>query len=89
LSNKEALNSFATAAGLVPSQIRDVHTPWQYPDLATALKGIMSAGVSVKAIEHSSEEAVSAAYSKALAQFTLPDGSVLLNASFRYLVAHA
>jgi len=89
LSDKEALNSFAVEAGLVPSTIIDVHTPWQYPDLDTALKGVMSAGVSVRAMEYSSEEAVEKAYSDALSQFRLSDGSYSLGASFRYLVAYA
>ncbi len=87
LSEEEALRGFAVAAGLVPTAVIDVDSPWKYPDLATAIRGVMSAGVSARAIEHSSEEAVESAYSEALRPFCKADGSCWFGASFRYLVS--
>ncbi len=89
LSDEVALRDFSTSAGLAPEAVVDVHSPWQYPDLETALKGVMSAGVAVRAMEHTSEEAVRTAYADALAGFCKSDGSILLGASFRYLIARA
>lgn len=89
LSEEQALRGFAIAAGLEPSAVFDVDSPWHYPDLATAVRGIMSAGVSVRAMEHSSEEAVESAYSEALSPFCKADGTCAFGASFRYLVAKA
>lgn len=89
LSDESLLRSFAADAGLSPAEILDVESPWQYPDLATALKGLKSSGVSVKAIENSSEEAVDSAHTEALASFRQSDGSYTIGASFRCLIAHA
>ena len=89
LSEEAALRAFAVAAGLAPKAVVDVDSPWHYPDLATALRGLMSAGVSVRAMQHSSEAAVESAYAEALRPFCNADGSYSLGASFRYLVAEA
>lgn len=89
LSEEKALRGFAIAAGLKPTAVFDVDSPWQYPDLATAIRGVMSAGVSARAVEHSSEEAVESAYSEALSPFCKADGTCSFGASFRYLVAEA
>ena len=87
LSGEATLRGFASFAGLSPTEVFDVSAPWQYPDLATALRGLKSAGVSVCAIEHSSEEAVDLAYSKSLEPFRRPDGSYRIGATYRCLVS--
>jgi SAM-dependent methyltransferase len=89
LSEDSTLRAFATKAGLEPIEVFDVDSPWRYPDLATALRGLKSSGVSEKAICNSSEEAVDAAHADALAQFRQEDGSYTIGASFRCLIAHA
>ena len=89
LSEDATLHAFATAAGLEPTEMFDVESPWRYPDLATALRGLKSSGVSVKAIGNSSEEAVDSAHTDALAAFRQSDGSYTIGASFRCLIAHA
>jgi SAM-dependent methyltransferase len=87
LSNESTLRDFAASAGLTPGGVFDVSEPWHYPDLDTALRGLKSAGVAVRAIEHSSEAAVDAAYSKSLEPFRQSDGTYRVGATFRCLVA--
>ncbi len=87
LSDEVALRAFAKAGGLTPGAVFDVETHWSYPDEATALRGLGSAGVAVRAVEHSGAEAFIAAHRAALAPFRLPDGSIRIAARFRCLVA--
>lgn len=89
LSDESVLRSFAADAGLSPTEIFDVDSPWQYPDLETALRGLKSSGVSEKAIGNSSEDAVDAAHTDALTPFRQLDGSYTIGANFRCLIAHA
>jgi SAM-dependent methyltransferase len=87
LSDPTALHAFATAGGLVPLEVNDVETPWHYPDERTAIRGLGSSGVAVKAIQHSGEDAFIAAIAGFLAPFRRPDGSISFGARARYLVA--
>jgi len=89
LSDEFVLRSFATDAGLRPLEILDVESPWYYPDLATGIKGLRSSGVATKAIENSNEESVDLAHAAALKSFRQPDGSYIIEASFRCLLAQA
>jgi len=89
LSNEAALRAFAEAAGLTPVEIFDVESPWVYPNLETAMRGLRSSGVAARAIEHSSVEAVDAAQEKALAPFRREDGRYVVGARFRCLVTRA
>ena len=87
LSDEASLRAFAEAGGLTPLEMVDVDTPWHYPDLATALRGMASSGVAVKAAEHSGEDALTSAMTEFLKPFQKPDGSITFGASARYLVA--
>lgn len=87
LSDETALRAFAAAGGLTPGAVFDVDTHWSYPDEATALRGLGSAGVAVRAIEHSGADAFIAAHRAALAPFRQPDGGFRIGARFRCLVA--
>ncbi|WP_270933620.1 class I SAM-dependent methyltransferase [Falsiroseomonas oryzae] len=87
LSDEAALRGFVAAGGLIPGVVFDVQTHWAYPDEATALRGLGSAGVAVRAIEHSGEAAFVTAHCAALAPFRQPDGSFRVAARFRCLVA--
>lgn len=89
LSDEAALRAFAAGAGLDPVEVFDVDSPWQYPDLATALRGLKSSGVAVRAVENSSEDDVDSAHSRALAPFRQSDGSYRIGATFRCLLARA
>jgi SAM-dependent methyltransferase len=87
LSEEAALRAFAAAGGLTPGAVFDVDTHWAYPDEATALRGLGSAGVAVRAVEHSGHDAFVAAHRAALAPFRQPDGGFRVGARFRCLVA--
>lgn len=87
LSDETALRGFAQAGGLTPIEVRDVDTPWHYPDLATALRGMASSGVAVRAAQHSGEAALMAAMTDFLTPFQRTDGTIGFGARARYLVA--
>lgn len=69
LSDETALRDFAGAGGLTPGAVFDVDTHWSYPDEATGLRGLGSAGVAVRAIEHAGCEAFIDAHRAAIAPF--------------------
>ena len=87
LSDEAALRRFATDAGLRPFEVFDVDSPFIYPDLDTAVRGLNSSGVAARAMEHASEEAVTQAHRAALAPFRQPDGGYRIAAYFRCLLA--
>jgi hypothetical protein len=87
LSDEGALRAFAIAGGLAPAAVFDVNTHWFYRDEATALRGLGSSGVAIRAVEHSGAEAFDHAHRTALAPFRQPDGSFRMTARFRCLVA--
>lgn len=87
LSEEASLRAFAKAGGLIPLEVHDVDTPWHYPDLATALRGMASSGVAAKAVQHSGEDALIDAMTEFLVPFQRLDGSIGFGARARYLVA--
>jgi hypothetical protein len=88
LSDEAALRAFAAAAGLTPIEVFDIESPWHYQNLSIALHGLKSAGVTVRAMETSGEEAVDKAHRKALEPFRQSDGSYRIGATFRCLLTH-
>lgn len=88
LSDENALRAFAAQGGLEPAEIADVGCTWTYPDLETALRGLGSSGVAIRAQEYSSEDAVNRAHTAALIPFRQADGSYQIAASYRWLIAH-
>ena len=89
LSDPEALRRLVAAAGWQPIEVRDTQTAWQYPDLATALRGLASSGVAARAIAQSGAAAVDAAHERALAPFRRSDGSYRIGAGFRWILAQS
>jgi SAM-dependent methyltransferase len=79
LSEKGKLEELTARAGLTQREVFDVDSPWSYPDLATALKGLGSSGVAVEAAETSGQAA--------LAPFVQPDGGYRIGATLRLLMA--
>ncbi len=86
LSYPGALVALMSDAGLLEVTIADVPGDWSYPDEATALRGLLSAGPVVKAIEYAGEDAVRAAIAAAVAPFRRRDGGYRLQNTFRYAV---
>lgn len=87
LSDEAALRRFATDAGLRPVEVFDVDSPWIYADDAAAVRGLTSTGNAIRAMEHTSEDRVIAAYTTAIAPFRQADGSIRASAWFRCLLA--
>jgi SAM-dependent methyltransferase len=87
LSDESALRKFAADAGLKPMEVFDVDSPFVYADEATAVRGLNSSGVAARAMENSSEQAVTEAHAKAIVPFRQPDGSYRIKATFRCLLA--
>lgn len=83
LSDATILRQFATDAGLEPIEVFDVDSPWIYADQTAAMRGLMSTGNAVRAMEQIDEQLVTQAYAKALAPFLQPDGRYRATAWFR------
>jgi ubiquinone/menaquinone biosynthesis C-methylase UbiE len=84
----EGLQRFAEDAGLVgPFEAGQSETEWSYPDLATAVRGLNSAGSAKLAADRTSEEAVTHAHEAAVRPHVKPDGTVRLTATFQYIIA--
>lgn len=84
-----ALEALAAEAGLGPQEAGEAECPFVYPDLETALRGLLSAGPAVKAIAVAGEEQVRDAVMRAIAPFASAGGGYRLENTFRYLVAIA
>jgi SAM-dependent methyltransferase len=89
LSEDAALRRLVSEAGMTPGEINDVDCPWVYQDAETALRGLLSAGPAVKAIQTSGEDRVGEAVLTALEPFKSKSGGYRLENRFRYVVARA
>ncbi len=89
LSEHGQLEALAREAGLEPLDAQAVECVWSYPDLDTALRGLLSAGPAVEAIQTASEPRVRDAVSEAIRPFRTASGGYRLENEFRYLVAKA
>lgn len=86
----EKLHELAMAAGLHDARVVDVDWTWDYhTDLATALRGLLSPGLSTIAIAAAGEEAVRRAITEALEPFKTDSGGYRLRNELHCLVARA
>jgi SAM-dependent methyltransferase len=86
ISGPESLEAIASGAGLIPIDGAEVEMPFLYPDLETALRGVLSAGPAARAIALAGEKRVRAAVEAALAPYRLHAGGYRLENRFRYVV---
>jgi SAM-dependent methyltransferase len=89
LSELGVLNALAARVGLVPKELVDVTCTWDYPDVGSAIRGLLSAGPAELAIRHSGWLQVREAVRTALERFAQPNGRYRLRNVFRYLIAEA
>lgn len=89
LSADGALEALAIKAGLTPTVVKTVACPFDYRDEKTAVRGMLSSGPAVRAIQSNGEEVVRAAILKALAPFKTSSGGYRLSNNFRYMIAAA
>lgn len=89
LSDENKLRALALDAGLPPLAIVDVSCPWIFPDMATALRGMLSAGPAARAIRNSSVKRARDAVTAAITPYRTASGAYRLSNTFRYLVSRA
>jgi SAM-dependent methyltransferase len=89
LSDENKLKALATDAGLTSLAVVDVSCPWVFPDLQTALRGMLSAGPVERAIRASSFERAREAVTAAITPYRTASGAYRLNNTFRYLISRA
>jgi SAM-dependent methyltransferase len=89
LSRDGALQDLARDAGLEPRRMTDVQCVLEYPDEATALRGLLSCGTAVRAIQAAGDERVKGVVLKAIEPYRRADGGYRLTDTYRYLVAKA
>jgi hypothetical protein len=87
LSEDQRLEKALQGAGLNILANDDIPNTWDYPDTATALEGLLSAGPATRAIEHSGYDKVKTAVSNALQPFTQTSGHVIFHNKSRVLLA--
>ena len=89
LSAPGAIEAFAAAGDLRAGERREVLCVWDFPDDETILRGFMSTGFAVRAIDAAGEERVRAAVLDAIAPYQTSTGGYRLENVFHYVVARA
>lgn len=87
LSGRDALEDFFRRAGLELAEVSDVTCTFAYPDTATAIAALGSAGPVVRVAEHAGDDAVRADIERFMAGHVRPDGTYAIRNSFRYAVS--
>jgi SAM-dependent methyltransferase len=87
LSGRDALEELFTSAALEVADIVDVMCTFAYPDTATAIAALSSAGPVVRVAEHAGDDAVRRDIEAFLAQHVRPDGTYAIRNPFRYAVS--
>jgi SAM-dependent methyltransferase len=87
LSGRDDLEDLARAAGLRPDGSGRVSCPFGYPDLPSAVRGLLSTGLFDAAVAATERHQVDKEIGEALHPYRRPDGSVRMNNVFRYLIA--
>ncbi|MFB9366776.1 SAM-dependent methyltransferase [Kitasatospora albolonga] len=86
LSTPGGLESLLFRAGLRPAGGGRVSCPFAYPDLESAVRGLLSTGLFDAALAESGGTLVAKELEEALHPFVLPDASVRMTNLFRYVV---
>jgi len=87
LAETYALRNFARRAHLRVDRILDVKVSFEYVDLDAALRGLLSAGPAIQAIQASGRARVADAIAHVLESFRQPMGRYRLRNQFRLLFA--
>lgn len=89
LANPGALEALVESAGLTAEHAFEVDTPFEYPDVDTAVRANEAAGPTRAAIEQVGPDRTRQTFIAALEQFVRADGSVRLDNVFRVVIALA
>lgn len=87
LTENHLLEKTLESAGYTITEVTDIPTLWDYPDLDTAMKGLLAAGPAVKAIQHSGYEKTYATVSAAVQPYIQYDGHIRYHNKFRIVLA--
>jgi SAM-dependent methyltransferase len=87
LTENKALENILADIGLKNIDSVDVPSIWDYPTGDIALRGLLSAGPAVKAIEHSGIAKVSEVISTAVVPYVQANGHVVYHNKFRIVIA--
>jgi SAM-dependent methyltransferase len=89
LSAPGVLESLFHDAGLTTLAFREVSCPFEYPDMDTALRGLLSSGGAARAIELHGRDAVREAVAGAIEPYSTGDGIVRMHNVFQFVVGRA
>ena len=89
LAGEEAVADWITEAGFELLTDELVDTPWEYPDVATAVRALMSAGPIARVVAKAGGTAVEGALTACANAYRTPAGRVLFRNKFRALTAVA
>lgn len=89
LSADGALEAIATKAGMTPGVIGTIECPFDYPDEKTALRGLLSSGPAIRAIQAKGHDLVREVILTAIAPFKTDSGGYHLRNNMRYMIAGA
>jgi hypothetical protein len=87
LSAPGVLETLLTDTGLRPAGSGRVGCPFAYPDLESAVRGMLSSGLYETALEDAGPALVVKELEEALHPFVQADGTVRMANVFRYVVA--
>ncbi|MFF7213946.1 methyltransferase domain-containing protein [Streptomyces sp. NPDC008238] len=87
LSGRDDLEDLARDAGLRPDGSGRVSCPFGYPDMDSAVRGLVSTGLFDAAVAATDEDQVRKELREALHAYRRADGTVRMENVFRYLVA--
>ncbi len=87
LSENQLLEKTLQSTGFRITSVTDIPTLWDYPDLETAMKGLLSAGPAVRAIRHSGYDKAYATVAEAVQPYRQSDGHVRYHNKFRIVLA--
>jgi SAM-dependent methyltransferase len=87
LCGRDALGEFFAHAGLGVAEVADVPCTYAYPDTATAITALSSAGPVVRIAEHAGADAVRADIEAFLGGHVRPDGTYAIANPFRYALS--
>jgi SAM-dependent methyltransferase len=87
LSEQQLLEKTLERSRFTIIQTNDIASVWDFPDIATTLRGLLSAGPAYRAIHRAGYDRVAEVVNSTLPQFTRPDGHVIFNNKWRVVIA--
>ena len=85
-SGDGALEALVTEAGMHPGKVEEFDCPFSYPDETTLLRGLLSPGPGIRAVQLAGEAAARDAVLKALEPFKTASGGCMIRNRARYMI---